>query len=58
MNPLYAKVAMERPKAAVFDLDGTIFDNFQRVKDARRAGLIDNHGKLMFTLKKNKFCPC
>ena len=45
MNPLYAKVAMERPKAAVFDLDGTIFDNFQRFKDARRAGLIDNNGK-------------
>ncbi len=44
-NPLYAKVAMQRPKAAVFDLDGTIFDNFQRFKDARRAGLIDNNGK-------------
>ena len=44
-NPLYAKVSQERPKAAVFDLDGTLFDNFQRFKDARRAGLIDNDGK-------------
>ena len=44
-NPLYAKVSGERPKAAVFDLDGTIFDNFQRFKDARRAGLVDKDGK-------------
>ena len=44
-NPLYQKVAPVRPKAAVFDLDGTIFDNFQRFKDARRAGLIDKDGK-------------
>ena len=44
-NPLYAKVSQGRPKAAVFDLDGTLFDNFQRFKDARRAGLIDNDGK-------------
>ena len=44
-NPLYAKVTETRPKTAVFDLDGTIFDNFQRFKDARRAGLIDKDGK-------------
>lgn len=44
-NPLYQKVAPVKPKAAVFDLDGTIFDNFQRFKDARRAGLIDKDGK-------------
>ena len=63
-NPLYAKVSTERPKAAVFDLDGTIFDNFQRFKDARRAGLIDKEGKavskgMMSTgkawKKRNKF---
>ena len=44
-NPLYAKVSQDRPKAAVFDLDGTLFDNFQRFKDARRAGLVDDKGK-------------
>ena len=44
-NPLYAKVSGERPKAAVFDLDGTVFDTFQRFKDARRAGLVDKDGK-------------
>ena len=44
-NPLYQKVAPVKPKVAVFDLDGTIFDNFQRFKDARRAGLIDKDGK-------------
>jgi hypothetical protein len=45
-NPaLYAKVSRELPPAAVFDLDMTIFDNTQRFKDARRAGLIDKEGK-------------
>ena len=44
-NPLYAKVSQDRPKAAIFDLDGTLFDNFQRFKDARRAGLVDDKGK-------------
>lgn len=44
-NPLYQKVAPVKPKVAVFDLDGTVFDNFQRFKDARRAGLIDKSGK-------------
>ena len=43
-NPLYAKVTENRPKAAVFDLDGTIFDNFQRFKDARRAGIVNDRG--------------
>ncbi len=45
-NPaLYAKLSRELPPAAVFDLDMTIFDNSQRFKDARRAGLIDKEGK-------------
>lgn len=45
-NPaLYAKVTRELPRAAVFDLDMTLFDNTQRFKDARRAGLIDKDGK-------------
>jgi len=43
-NPLYAKVTENRPKAAVFDLDGTVFDNFQRFKDARRAGIVNDRG--------------
>jgi len=45
-NPaLYAKLSRELPPAAVFDLDMTIFDNSQRFKDARRAGLVDKEGK-------------
>jgi len=45
-NPaLYAKVTRELPRAAVFDLDMTLFDNTQRFKDARRAGLVDKDGK-------------
>ena len=44
-NPLYQKVSPVKPKVAVFDLDGTIFDNFQRFKDARRAGIVDKDGK-------------
>ncbi len=44
-KPAVCKGVTRRPNAAVFDLDGTLFDNFQRFKDARRAGLIDNDGK-------------
>ena len=44
-NPLYAKLTQDRPKAVVFDLDMTLFDNSQRFTDARRAGLVDKAGK-------------
>ena len=45
-NPgVYAKMAQERPKAVIFDLDMTIFNNSQRFTDARRAGLVDKEGK-------------
>jgi len=44
-NPLYAKLTEDRPKAVVFDLDMTLFDNSQRFTDARRAGLVDKAGK-------------
>tara|TARA_B100000029_G_scaffold241014_1_gene238207 strand:- start:948 stop:2738 length:1791 start_codon:yes stop_codon:yes gene_type:complete len=64
-NPgVYAKMAQERPKAVIFDLDMTIFNNSQRFTDARRAGLVDKDGKavakgMMSTgqawRKRNKF---
>ena len=44
-NPLYSKLTRDRPKAVVFDLDMTLFDNSQRFTDARRAGLVDKEGK-------------
>jgi len=64
-NPgVYSKMAQERPKAVIFDLDMTIFNNSQRFTDARRAGLVDKDGKavtkgMMSTgqawRKRNKF---
>ena len=44
-NPLYSKLTQDRPKAVVFDLDMTLFNNSQRFTDARRAGLVDKEGK-------------
>ena len=44
-NPLYAKLTEDRPKAVVFDLDLTLFNNTQRFTDAIRAGLVDKKGK-------------